>query len=244
MTTKNLHVRATRFCSLIMFWLLAACGGATTPQRQTSEADKVYNAAFARGNECQQANRASPEGTFISERLPIRANEPATMSQLSNRALPTQADLRILSAWHEEHISCRQHFLEALRGMSPVHVGLQQNFWSRVDIVYAALMRREISWGTAAERIMKERGEMDLRWAEANQTLQAQRSAAAQAEARQREAAWAAFSASMAQANALQNQQQMQLQQSFQQQQILNNLNRPRQTNCFYLGNNLHCTTN
>ena len=240
MTTRYLPILATRFYFIIMFALLAACGSATSPQRQMSEVDQVSSAAFARGNECQQANRSSPEGTFISERLPIRLTEPATMSQLSNRALPTQADLRILSAWHEKNISCRQHFLEAIRFISPVHVGLQQNFWSRVDIVYAALMRREISWGTAAERIMRERGEMDLRWAEANQTLQAQRNAAAQAEARQREAAWAAFTASMAQANALQNQQQMQLQQ----QQILNSLDRPRRTNCFYMGNNLHCTTN
>jgi len=228
----------------MMFTLLAACGGTTSTQQQMSEAGQLYNAALARGNECQKASRASPEGTFISERLPIRPNEPAAMSQLSNRALPTQADLRNLSSWHDKNISCRQHFLEATHAVSPMHVGLQQHFWSRLDAVYAALMKREISWGTAAERLMKERGEMDLRWAEANQRLQAQRNAAAQAEARQREAAWAAFSASMAQTNALQQQQQMQLQQSFQQQQILNSLNRTRQTNCFRLGNNINCTTN
>ncbi|MCX7370250.1 MAG: hypothetical protein NTX90_15405 [Alphaproteobacteria bacterium] len=138
-----------------------------------------------------------------------------------------------MSAWHDKNIACRQHFMEALRFVSPMHIALQQDLYSRLDATYAALMKREISWGTAAERIMKERGEMDLRWAEANQRLQAQRDAAAQAEARQREAAWAA-----------QRQQEIQLQQSFQQQQILNSLNRPRQTNCFYMGNNLNCTTN
>lgn len=237
MTLWSFPALAIRFFSIIMFSLLVACGGSTSTSQQMSSTDQLFSAAMARGNECIQSNQASPEGTFISGRLPIRPREPATMSQLSNRALPTQADLRSLSAWHDKNISCRQHFLEALRYVPPIHNALQQDFYSRVDAIYAALMKREISWGTAAERIMKERSEIELRWAEVDQRLQAQRDAAAQAEARRREAAWAAFAAS-------QQQQQMQMQQSLQQQQILNSLNRPRHTNCFYIGNNLNCTTN
>jgi hypothetical protein len=120
---------------------------------------------------------------------------------------------------------CRQIVLDAYQQNAPLYVPLHIKYFQDVDAVTVDLIQRKITWGEAhrhwqivASQSAAETAKMSMYYREqitqAHQTELAQRQQVAQA-----------------------------LQQWSNQQQVMNALNRPRTTNCNYIGSQIQCTS-
>lgn len=217
--------------------LLAGCS-MTQAERQSQEMIARAQSANARGQACQDELNGNPQFAFIARRVPTRW-VPPSLEALNDTTRLTADESARLNAWHSGLLACRAHYAEATQALSFMHVAVQRTIWSRADIVYAALSRREITWGDATKQLSAIRGDATAQFAEADRQLQSLLTAQHSAELDRRQAAAASFAASMDRLNQQAQQRQIQMQQ----QQMLMEMSRPRTTNCQAFGTQVNCQT-
>ena len=158
---------------------------------------------------------------------------------MADTSKPTKEDVKNIIAVYNEDAQCRKQTIEELSGILPSMVPIVVDGYRAYDLITADLIERKISWGEANKR------KVDV-YSDTMKNLRAEESRVKEelkmshgAEIANRQAALHAVG------NSLQEwgkQQQAQAER-IQNQQLIDNLNRPRLTNCQLIGNTVQCTT-
>jgi hypothetical protein len=194
-------------------------------------AEQAAQDANARALACFDRLDRDPEMAAIAARIPRGA---PTLAQLSDTSRITQAEAAAFYSFHDRARECRRLLIEARQLGAPAQVPVLLKQFSAQDRVYMALVRGEVSWGEAIQQIDAARAQARSELAEVDRGVRA--------EADRRAMISAQRSQAFGQQMLLQQQQAQQLQIQ-QQQQMLNTLDRPRETNCRLVFNQLRCTT-
>lgn len=176
---------------------------------------------------------ALPSYQALKDKLPPLDGSPPSMELLTNASKPNVEDSSALLEFHREGLSpWRAVTLQDFAKVHPAYAAVAAEAYAAADQQYARLVRRESTWGEyatmSAQRTTAMRGAL-LR---VDQQIKAELNNAHAYEIQQRQAAAAALS------NWAYQQQVL-----LQNQQAINAANRPRMTNCQYVGTYLNCTT-
>ena len=147
------------------------------------------------------------------------------MEQLTDEKVPSPADAKLLAARFDDATRCRISYLNAISTVRPDLVAVYIDFYSKNATNVAMLVERKITWAEAVRRGQSNSSDGRQKIALADHQWVADLNASHQAEMAQRQAA----------ANAMM--------QWSAQQQMINVMNRPRQTNCYGFGNSVNCTS-
>jgi hypothetical protein len=219
-----------RLCGSLLVASLVLAGCQTAAENELVASRAAFDAGSAQAEACFGAVAGKPEYAQIAQRTGLIAGIDPTLAQLSDNAVPSPEEARLLLAWDAEITSCRQIFLDALGRSFPELQMVQAESYAHRNQAILALVRREASWGAVNQRLAAGRLDHARRWRQAVEDIAMRLSAQHQQEIAQRERAAAAFAAA-----AGQMQQQMLLQQAIQ------NANRPVTTNCTRFGNMTNC---
>jgi len=160
-------------------------------------------------------------------------NFKPTLAQLSDSAKPTPDDLRALFDLHEQFISpCRKLILEAAALFTAAQVAAVADWFAQTDAVYVKLAQGNLTWGQAVQALSDSERQMMARSAQIDAEMRRNLAQSHNAEIARRQQAAAALS------NYVYQQQVL-----IQNQQMIDAANRPRVTNCQYVGAYLNCTT-
>lgn len=154
------------------------------------------------------------------------------MALLNNTTKPTPREVQALIALHDSIRPCRIEALEGYGKVHPAYVSLYAEAFSRADDDLLSLIQGRITWGQHAKLVQENMVELQAGFAKVSQEINYNLANAHTFEVQQRQAAAQALSAWAAQ------QQQIQAQQN-----IANAINRPRYTQCRYVGVYLQCNT-
>lgn len=220
--------------TLLCLSAIAMLVGCVTPSKQPDRPtarDDPSNGCFA---------GIAYDARFVGLRekmaVNIKADAPS-LDMLSDKSYPTAAEKQMLSVWKVARDTCSEMGAQFRATYAPLDY--QQTLKAtqlRINLLLARLVSNEITWSDfnrlRAENSVDQQGRIA---ATAQRERDANAAAAAQDEDRRRQAVGAAL-------QNMQAQQQINQQNALQQQQIMNQ-NRPRQTNCQRIGNQMNCTT-
>jgi hypothetical protein len=211
--------------------LLALGGCATAAQHEAAHMQQVSAEGKAAIDLCWMGIEGSPPQHALRDKM--GGNAAATLAMKANTQKATPEEAAQVLVLHQEYVMpCRKIELETAAKLSPVLAAIYASGYARSDANYANLVANKISWGeflTERDAIAAQRR---TELAAAAQSIDRHLQQAHNAEIQQRQAAAAAFSQWAYQQQVLQ-----------QNQQAINAANRPRMTNCQYVGTYLNCTT-
>jgi hypothetical protein len=211
-----------RFLVAISCWLLAAC--ATGAQVEGLRQNQIYADMKPTLDACIKAIDGDPSYAVLRTKLIIDEGIP-TLEMLSDRTKPTKQDVEALYKLHNAFQGCRKIILDAAAQAHPMRVVAYAEMYTAVDRVWADLVSGKSTWGefNQAREAAKVTGREKLAQVEAqirsglqhdHDTEMRQRQQAAQAMQE-----WSA------------------------QQQAIAAANRPRTTDCNFMGNTASCTS-
>jgi hypothetical protein len=174
---------------------------------------------------CVRVVLAKPEYASLMPHTPDPWSDQPTMSQMTNESLPAAGDAKLLAARFDDATSCRARFLNTISTVRPDLVPIYIDLYSKNAANAAMLVERKITRVEAVRRGQALSSEGRQKINLADREWAADLNAAHQAEMANRQAA----------ANAMM--------QWSAQQQMINSMNRPRQTNCYGFGNSVNCTS-
>jgi hypothetical protein len=203
--------------------LLTGC--ATAAQRQAQQAALGTQEGVTQFKACVAVVLAKPEYASLLPHTLDPDTGQATMAQLTDERLPSQNDARLLASRFDEATLCRTRYLSALSSARPDLVPIVATSYATNATNVASLVERKITWAEAVRRGQVLSADTRQKIVAANQEWAANLNASHEAEMARRQAA----SNAMLQWSA--------------QQQMINAVNRPRQTNCTGFGNSVNCTS-
>lgn len=202
--------------------LLTAC--ATAAQMQYMNLETSMKATSSSMQACLDNVKFSSDYSPIRENIPDDPVTP-TMEQMNDTSKATATQAKALKTTFPQIQKCRQDFLQQLNSYAPSLSPALIESWQEGDKLKLALINRKITWGhyvlSNKDVVIAAMQKMDTEW----RNLATRFDQAHYAEIQQRQRAAAA------------------MQQYNQNQQIINNMNRPRTTNCYGAYNSVNCTT-
>lgn len=226
-------MRSTIFArSTLALCAAVSVAGCVTPgggqqQSRPSARDDPSMGCFA---EISVSSRFEPLRNKIAINL---RPENATLEMLADKSVPTEEERRLIGVYKIARDTCADQGASFRASYAPPgYVAAFNGNLIRVNELLARLYGGDISYG---EFNRARAGNVSVTTSQMAEVEQQERDANARNEDRRRAAAGA----------ALQNiqSQQLILQQQQQQQQLILQQNRPRNTNCQRIGNQLNCTT-
>jgi len=216
-------------------WLLVCVvvgGCATAAEREIQRRENGLQQIEGRMRTCLERISNSAQFQQVKSRGVIWNFKP-TLAQLSDSAKPTPDDLRALFDLHEQFISpCRKLILEAAALFTAAQVAAVADWFAQTDAVYVKLAQGNLTWGQAVQALSDSERQMMARSAQIDAEMRRNLAQSHNAEIARRQQAAAALS------NYVYQQQVL-----IQNQQMIDAANRPRVTNCQYVGAYLNCTT-
>jgi hypothetical protein len=203
--------------------LLTGCS--TAAQRQAQEIGAATRQTTAEFKACITAIYAKPEYAPLLPHDIDLATGQFTMAQLTDESLILPEQARLFSARHDELNPCRARFLKGLSTVRPDLVPILASEFTKGTDLAVQLVERKATWGEWARQVLAAASGAQQQTADADHQLRAELNASSQAEMAQRQAAGAALMEWSAQ------------------QQMINAVNRPRQTVCTGTGYAATCTT-
>ena len=206
---------------------LGAC--ATGAQREMARMGEAANADAPKVKACFAQATSSPEGKMMVAKL---GGDPPTLAAQVNPQKATPEEVQQVLSYHQQLAPCRKMMLEGYSHINPALVPPVANSFARSDSNYAKLVTQKSAWGEFAIEASAIARDRQSEVSAIARTIDQGLAQSHNAEVSQRQAA----------AAALQNwsYQQQILQQN---QQAINAANRPRMTNCQYVGTYLNCTS-
>ncbi|HKM65514.1 MAG TPA: hypothetical protein VJY39_23800 [Acidisphaera sp.] len=208
--------------------LLAGC--ATQAQREAQNIRTLTLSAKAALDSCVASAALGHDD--LAAHMPLNGNAEPSLQQLADDSRITPAETQSLITWHSAIEQCRHGLLADIQPTLPTIAVVLQTAYAHYDEVLVALMKHQISWGTADQQLVAVRRQGQEALMQASKEIVSQLQQADAAERAQR----AAAAAALAQAAAA-------FSQAAQQQQLINQMNRPAITNCNRFGNMVNCTT-
>lgn len=213
--------------------VLCLSGCATGAQQQAAKMNEAAKAAISDGTVARDRAAALPSYQVLKDKIPPLDGSPSSMALQTNTSKPDAEEVAALLEFHRDGLSpWRAVALQDWAKVHPAYAAVAAETYAAADQQYARLVHRELSWGEyatfSAQRITAFRAAVTR----IDQRIKAELGNAHAYEIQQRQAAAAAFSQWAYQQQVLQ-----------QNQQAINAANRPRMTNCQYVGTYLNCTT-
>jgi hypothetical protein len=210
---------------------LSAC--ATGAQQQATRMNEAMQATKADAIAARDRAATLPSYLALKDKIPPLDGSPPSMVLQTDTSKPNAEEVAALLEFHRDGLSpWRAVVLQDFAKVHPAYAAVAAETYATADQQYARLVRREISWGdyatSAAQRNTAMRGAL----MRVDQQIKTELNNAHAYEIQQRQAAAAALS------NWAYQQQVL-----LQNQQAINAANRPRTTNCQYVGAYLNCTT-
>jgi hypothetical protein len=216
---------------LVLLSLLGVAGCATAAQQESARLTQTNAEGVKAATACFDRVKASEPYQALKDKFGGDGQSSLAMKTNAEKATPAEA--RLVLALHQEYLMpCRKMNLENFGKVHPsIAMALAENY-TKADANYAALVTYKETWGEFVTERDALGVQLQARLASASAAINRDLNASHNTEVAQRQAA----------AAALQNwayQQQVLLQN----QQAINAANRPRMTNCQYVGTYLNCTT-
>ena len=208
--------------SCLLFFACASC--ATMAQRQAASIRQNWQLANKRATACLSQINANPDYQSLTEHTPPIGSEPS-LKQMIDERKPSDEDIKKIFKRHDEILICRKQILKDVYGFLPGLVPILTEAYYKSDLITADLVQRKISWGEANKRYMALEEKTKEKVSNFGQKLDKELAESNEAELARRQAAYNAW---------------MHWQQN---QQLINSLNRPVNTNCINFGNSTNCTS-
>jgi hypothetical protein len=220
-------MKALAWVALALALGLGAC--ATGAQREMARMGEAANADAPKTKACFAQVTSSPEGQMMAGKL---GGDPPGLAAQVNPQKATPEEAQQVLSYHRQLAPCRKMMLESFSHINPALVPPVANSFARSDSNYAKLVTQKSAWGEFAIEASAIARDRQSEVSAIARTIDQGLAQSHNAEVSQRQAA----------AAALQNwsYQQQILQQN---QQAINAANRPRMTNCQYVGTYLNCTS-
>ena len=212
-----------RICiALLSLSLLSSC--ATGAQMQAQRINTNNRLFFEQFKTCIETVRQSPDYVVLLKHVPLTFQD-VSLEQMSDDSKATKKEISALYATNPRSQACKKEVADSLMTTTPTLVPIFVDGWQKRDALEIDLIKRKISWGEFITRSREVATSNAKESSAAMQQLGAQLQQSHVAELQQRQ---------QAANNAAQY---------FQNQQLINSMNRPRMTNCTGFGNMVNCTT-
>jgi hypothetical protein len=218
---------------LMMATLIGALAGcATAAQRQSQNIRTTVDVTVAQGNVCYGQINADAAYAELTRHFPFQDIHQATLAQQIDPTFATPHEVALISERHDRIVPCRKGVVDGFMTVEPSIGVLWAEAFSKGDENLLQLAKGKESWGDYVVRAKAIADENIAKRLTASREIDAGLNASHQQEMAGRAAAAQAFSNSMAQQQMINQNQQM-----------LNNANRPVTTNCNRFGNSVNCTS-
>jgi hypothetical protein len=209
---------------------LSACTGA---QMQAARMQKTTVATVAEAKSCVDNVYAKPEYASLEKRLFLTSDPTAQipLEYLTDKSKPTKPEIADLYKVHSDTQPCRKIALDGMAAVHPLIVATLVDSYSATDRLWVDAVSGKLTWGAINESRQTLINEYRGKLTEAGARIEAQLQNQHQFELEQRQRAAAAM-----------QQWAYQQQQLYQNQQMINALNRPHTINCNYLENTAQCS--
>lgn len=220
--------------AILFLPILIACS--TRAQQQSSYLQKAYEDAVRKFEACQSVKNLNSDVQYVYKNILIDNSQISQSSNkyelLSSSKKITKDERQKFITFLDENTKCRVIGIEGLAKVHPSLVTAVINSHRRVDVIYGKLLAGEINIGEFNRELQQNSAQHQKEWDLAINNINSALANDHNYELQSRQQA----------AAALQN-WSLQQQQIYQNQMMLNNLNRPRTTNCNMIGNNVNCTS-
>lgn len=222
---------------LLAVLVLGGCGMTAAQQRVESIQNGVNSAQLSH-NSCIDALRADPVLADFSSRYP-EYESSAPSSQLDSPAMVTEDIRPVFAEAHRRVIACRQAYRRAMDAAYPEAGAVVAAEMAAIDRDWSAMVSGQITIGQAIRRANERDHQYQAQMAYVNNQVGANLQARHATELQNRATAAAALSAAAVGMAAVAQAHQ----QAYQQQQLINAINRPVITNCNRFGSSVSCTS-
>jgi hypothetical protein len=213
--------------------VLCLSGCATGAQQQAAKMNEAAQVMRADAIAARDRAAALPSYQVLKDKIPPLDGSSPSMGLQTNASKPDPEEVAALLEFHRDGLSpWRAVVLQDFAKIHPAYAAVAAETYATGDQQYARLVRREISWGEYATSSTQRATAMRVALLRVDQQIKTELNNAHAYEVQQRQAAAAALS------NWAYQQQVL-----LQNQQAINAANRPRMTNCQYVGAYLNCTT-
>lgn len=203
---------------------LAACT-ATAAQQESQKIAQVSQISMNNLKACIQAANSKPQYLPIIHHITTPDNPDYKMAELTDDTKPTKAEAQLLMALHDDKIPCKKVAMDEMWSVTPSLVPIMNNLMTRRDEVMLRLVKRQITWGQAAQEDQRIVAEMMPQFAAASVQIKRDLDNAHQTELAQRQAESDA------------------MMQWYMQQEMIRAMNRPQRTRCHTHGSHTDCVT-
>jgi hypothetical protein len=124
----------------------------TAAQRQASFIRENDQVAKQKLMDCLHKVEINPDYHSLAEHMPIRGNVNPTLEQLADNGLPTDQDIRVIFAFHNEAEYCRLQLIEDYMKFIPGIVPTLTQFNHQSNLISVDLIQKKITWGEANKR--------------------------------------------------------------------------------------------
>jgi hypothetical protein len=214
-----------------MLLVLCTAGCATSAQREWTRLNQVGDEGSKARDACYETAAASAPFQALKNNMALRGEQ--TIAMKANPAKATKAEAASLIEYHQNYLApCRKIDLETASKLHPALVAILADGYAKSDANIVRLINQQIAWGEFVQENDAIRIDTGSKMVTAGSAIQQNLERGHNAELAQRQRASAAMS------NWVYQQQIL-----AQNQQAINAMNRPRMTNCQYVGAYLQCTT-
>ena len=216
--------------AVVMAALMAVLGGcATRAQLEVACLMNAVESGKAASEACIAKVKEMPEYQLLAPYLPEGS---ASLKAQANPAKATPTEIKAVFVVQEASADCRKIGLEGMGSINPDMMALLARAYAKVDAGYLGIVEKKMTWGEFVRIREAARAEfLDQAMAIARQ-MDRQLQAAHKAEVDEYKEAAKAILIWSEQQHAM-----------YKQQKLIEAINRPRTTNCQYIGGRVSCTT-
>jgi hypothetical protein len=202
-TARAEHARGDRIVKTLMraaavvgtAAVLVGC--ATAAQRELQGMAAGSRVAAQSFQTCTAAIYNAPELEPLRRDLPSNIRN-ASLEQLANSNLASDAEIRLILASHPKLQACRQHLVDQLSQTMPTVVPILVRMTTTEDNYLIALLQRELRWGEFLQRVRDAVNQGDVEITAESKRMMAGLQQAHEAELEQRHAALQAIGNALA----------------------------------------------
>ena len=217
--------------------LLAACQ--TGAQNRLADMQRELSSSRARESTCVGSVYAKPE--YANLRAHVPSDGHPSLAQLADESLISEADRTAYLQIQSELQPCRQIRMDSYTRVNGRMAAALSQAYSDGDALRVDLVQRRLSWGKFETKLSSVQRKLAGDLQAADGELMAELKQDHAEELARRSAAASAIAASMQQQQA---QQQEQQQRAYEQQSLINALNRRVHTSCMRFGDQVDCNSN
>lgn len=207
--------------------VLAGC--ATRAQVELARLMNSVESGKAASDACIAKVKQMPEYRLLAPYLPEGS---ASLAAQANPAKATPAEIKAVFVVQEAGAECRKIALEGMGSLNPDLMALLAYAYAKVDAAYLGIVEKKMTWGEFVRVREAARAELIDQATVVMQQMDRELRAAHKAEVDEYKEATKAILIWSERQHAM-----------YKQQKLIEAINRPRTTNCQYIGKRVSCTT-